>query len=164
MTDDGACRQGFCWSLKYGSTGPWTLMVSGLPWRSLALPAVTRRAGLGRLGVVGGWIGAAGLVAMGVESGVGVVHRVDALGVLFGLGILLSLLGLLLLAVAGLVAGTPRWLATLPLAAVVAAAAGGEVGASIVSAALWLVLARRIAAPEPVASAPAGSRAAASTA
>src|SRR5437588_13098593 len=29
-------------SRKYGSTGPWTLMVSGLPWRSLALPAVTR--------------------------------------------------------------------------------------------------------------------------
>src|SRR4051812_50087183 len=26
-------------SLKYGSTGPCTLMVSGLPWRSFALPA-----------------------------------------------------------------------------------------------------------------------------
>src|SRR4249920_1724039 len=29
-------------SRKYGSTGPCTLMVSGLPWRSFALPAVTR--------------------------------------------------------------------------------------------------------------------------
>src|SRR4051812_3545258 len=29
-------------SRKYGSTGPCTLIVNGLPWRSLALPAVTR--------------------------------------------------------------------------------------------------------------------------
>ena len=35
-------RSSYFLSLKYGSTGPCTLMVNGLPWRSLALPAVTR--------------------------------------------------------------------------------------------------------------------------
>src|SRR5215210_8688247 len=40
-----ACRrpvQDAVLSRKYGSTGPWTLIVSGFPKRSLALPAVTR--------------------------------------------------------------------------------------------------------------------------
>src|ERR1700722_20114117 len=41
--NDGlSVRQDGSLSRKYGSTGPWTFMVSGLPWRSLALPAVTR--------------------------------------------------------------------------------------------------------------------------
>src|SRR3984893_8646440 len=41
--NDGlSLRQDGSLSRKYGSTGPWTFMVSGLPWRSLALPAVTR--------------------------------------------------------------------------------------------------------------------------
>ena len=33
---------GYGASLKYGSTGPLSLMVSGLPLRSSALPAATR--------------------------------------------------------------------------------------------------------------------------
>src|SRR6478736_2698861 len=40
--DEEGARRSYFLSLKYGSTGPCTLMVSGLPWRSLALPAVTR--------------------------------------------------------------------------------------------------------------------------
>src|SRR4051812_25602831 len=40
--NDGVIARAYFLSRKYGSTGPCTLMVSGLPWRSLALPAVTR--------------------------------------------------------------------------------------------------------------------------
>lgn len=113
---------------------------------AVALPAVVsrvglRKAGVGWLGIIGCWAAQAGLLAMGVESGVAVVHQVPALGVLFGIGMILSAGGLLLLAIAGAIAGEPRWLTALPLLAVLAAAAGGDFGASIASGALWVSLA-----------------------
>src|ERR1700712_3713442 len=52
-----------------------------------ALPGLAARLALGRWGLVATRVGQAGLVAMGIESAVGVVHTVDALGALFGVGI-----------------------------------------------------------------------------
>ncbi len=113
---------------------------------AVALPAVTSRIGLRRKGagwhgIIGSWAAQAGLVAMGVESGVAVMHEVAALGMLFGIGIVLSVAGLLVLAIGGAVAGSPRWLTVLPLLAVLVAAAGGDFGASILSGALWASIA-----------------------
>ncbi|MBN9609946.1 MAG: hypothetical protein BGO26_18545 [Actinobacteria bacterium 69-20] len=126
---------------------------------AVALPAVTshiglRRKGAGWLGIIGSWLAQAGLVAMGVESGVAVVHEVTALGMLFVIGIVLSVAGLLVLAIGGAIAGAPRWLAVLPLLAVLAAAAGGDFGASIVSGALWVGVAWLIRSRTATATAP----------
>lgn len=137
---------------RAGFTGPTESHLLDLAYAvavlaaAVALPSVTSRAGLrwqgiGRLGVIGTRVAQVGLVAMGVESGVAVVHEVEALGVLFGIGLLLSLVGLLLLAIGGLVGGTPRWLAALPLLAVLVAAAGGDLGVSVVSGVLWMSIA-----------------------
>jgi hypothetical protein len=113
-----------------------------------ALPGLTAWLRVRRARRIASRAAQVGFVAMGVESGVGVVHRVDALGPLFGVGLLLSLAGLAVLAVDGALVTVPRWVATLPLLAVVVSAAGGEVGASIVSALLWLALTRILSAAE----------------
>lgn len=88
------------------------------------------------------WVGRVGFAAMGIESAVGAVHRVDALGPLFTLGILLALLGGLTLTATAAATGRPRWAGALPLVAMVVAAAGGEIGASVLSGALWALAAR----------------------
>lgn len=110
-----------------------------------ALPALVRLvdSAWARTAALGRVLAQVGLAAMGVESAVSAVHRVHALGPLFGLGILLTLLGLLILAVAGLARGGLRWPAPLPLLGMVVAAAGGGAGASLVTGAIWLLLARR---------------------
>jgi hypothetical protein len=91
-------------------------------------------------------VATAGFAAMGLESAVGAVHRLEALGPLFMMGIIAATLGCLLLAVAG--GDRPRWIAVLPFVAMVLAAAGGEVGASLLSAAAWALVAGEHAADE----------------
>lgn len=93
-----------------------------------------------RLVAVVAWLARLGFAAMCVESTVSAVHRVVALDPLFTIGIALAVLGSLSLAVSAGLLGRPRWAAALPLLAMVAAAAGGEVGASAISALLWIAI------------------------
>lgn len=98
--------------------------------------------GLGRVGRWGTRLAQFGCIAMGVESAAGALFgRIDALGPLFGIGILAALIGMIVVAVTGLISGRIRWAAALPLLALVVAAAGGGVGASVMSGAAWFALA-----------------------
>lgn len=106
----------------------------------LAMPLVAAALGRSRLARNAARVASAGYAAMALESAVATVHRVDLLGPLFTLGIAASVLGSLALALSPRVA--PRWLAALPLLAMVLAAAGGEQGGSLLSACAWVVLAR----------------------
>jgi len=99
-----------------------------------------------RVVTVAAQVAGLGFAAMGVESAVSAVHRVTALDPLFTVGIALAVLASLVLAVTAALTGRPRWAGALPLLAMVAAAAGGELGASVLSAALWCVAANT--APE----------------
>lgn len=107
---------------------------------ALAVPAVASVLAVRPFGRIGARVASAGFAAMALESAVAVVHRLDALGPLFVLGIAAAVLGCLLLALAGRVGQRPP--AALPLAAMVLAASGGEVGASLLSAAAWGLLVR----------------------
>lgn len=107
---------------------------------AVAVPAVATRVHAPRSGRIGARVATAGFAAMALESGVGAVHRLDALGPVFMLGIIAATLGCLLLGVAG--GDGPRWIAVLPFVAMVLAAAGGEVGASLLSATAWALVIR----------------------
>jgi hypothetical protein len=106
----------------------------------IALPAVgswLRVNRVGRAGVVAAQVGYAAMV---VESTVSGFHDGNTLGGLFFGGLLLSLVGLLVLGLAGLVAGAVRWAALLPFIGMFVAIAGGEHGGSIVLGAVWVLL------------------------
>ena len=98
-----------------------------------------------------------GFVAMGIESAVSAVHRATELDLLFTLGIALAVLGSIVLAVAVALTGQPRWAGSVPLVAMVAAAGGGELGASVLSAAAWVVAATVSPEPAPAPAVRAGS-------
>ncbi|QDP97818.1 hypothetical protein FOE78_19595 [Microlunatus elymi] len=87
------------------------------------------------------FVAAAGFGCMGLESAVGAVHRVGALGPLFTVGMALGLLGSLAFTITGSIVARPRWIAAAPLVAIIAAAAGGEMGLSLLSGAAWLCVA-----------------------
>jgi len=59
----------------------------------------------------------------------------------YDIGILAALIRMIVVAITGLISGKIRWAAALPLLALVVAAAGGEVGASVMSAAAWFAMA-----------------------
>jgi hypothetical protein len=102
-----------------------------------ALPAVGRLLAPTRFGRVGTVVAQVGYAAMAIESIASGVHGGNTLGIVFVLGLGLSLLGLLALAVAGLIDGALRWAAALPLLGMLVGIAGGDHGASIVLGAVW---------------------------
>ncbi len=104
------------------------------------LPTVGRWMQVNRIGrgaVIAAQIGYAGMV---VESIVSAVHDGNTLGGLFFGGLLLSLVGLLILGVSGVIAGYRRWGALLPFLGMFVGIAGGDHGGSIITAAVWIVL------------------------
>jgi hypothetical protein len=121
---------------------------------AVAVTTVAAAAAGSRPARIAGRVASVGFGAMGIESGVGAVHRVSALGPLFTLGIAAAVLGALVLAVVGARAARPRWLAVVPLGAMVVAASGGEVGASLLSAAAWALAGRVLGDRAPAAAEP----------
>jgi hypothetical protein len=106
----------------------------------VALPAVgswLRVNRIGRAGVVAAQVGYAAMVVESIVSG---FHDGNTLGGLFFGGLLLSLVGLLVLGITGLVAGAVRWAALLPFIGMFVAIAGGDHGGSIVLGAVWVLL------------------------
>jgi hypothetical protein len=106
----------------------------------VALPAVGSWLGAGRVGRVGVVAAQVGYAAMAGESIVSAVDDGNTLGGLFLIGLLLTLAGLLVLAVAGLVSGVRRWASALPLLGMLIGIAGGDLGGSIVLGAVWALL------------------------
>lgn len=123
----------------HGLDAAYAVAVLGV---AVALEGLAVSLRLGRVGRVGVRIAQVGCLGMGIESGAGAVFgRINALGPLFGLGILAALVGLVIVAGSGIRSGRARWAAPLPLLAFVVAATGGEVGASIVAGLTWWLLA-----------------------
>lgn len=95
----------------------------------------------------------AGLAGMTVESIASLVHGGNTLGGMFFGGLLLTLAGLVALAVSGVRAGQLRWAAPLPVLALFVGIAGGDHGGFLATSAVWLVLSAagstRQAAPVP---------------
>ena len=106
----------------------------------VALPGVGRWLGGGRGLRIGVVLAQVGYAAMAVESIASAVARGSVLGPVFAAGLLLSLVGLLVVAVAGLVLGVRRWAAPLPFVGMLVGIAGGDHGASIALGAVWAVL------------------------
>jgi hypothetical protein len=106
----------------------------------IALPAVASWLGAGRVGRVGVVAAQLGYAAMAAESVVSAVAGGNTLGGVFFIGLLLSLAGLLVLAVGGLLSGVRRWAAALPLVGMLVGIAGGDHGGSIVLGAVWALL------------------------
>ncbi len=106
----------------------------------VALPGLSPRLGLRRVGRGGIIAAQVGFAAMAVESVVSSVHDGNTLGGLFFGGLLLSLAGLLALGIDGLLAGRRRWAALLPFLGMFVGIAGGNHGGSVVTAVVWVVL------------------------
>lgn len=99
----------------------------------------------GRIGTVTAQVGFA---AMAVESIASSIHDGNTLGGVFFGGLLITLVGLTVLAVTGLRLGALRWAAPLPLLGLLVGIAGGDHGGSIVLGAVWAVLAAVLATSE----------------
>jgi len=108
---------------------------------AVALPGIAALLQVGRLGRTGTRIAQVGHVAIAVECIASTVHDGNTLGPVFMLGLLASIVGLLLLAIDGVRAAASRWLAPLPLLALVVGIAGGNYGGAIVIGATWAGLA-----------------------
>jgi hypothetical protein len=126
---------------------------------AFALPYLGRWLQVGKAGRFAVGACQLGAVLMAVESVASGVHGGNTLGGLFFAGVVLMTLGLLALGIAGLRAGAVRWAAMLPFAGWFVSIAGGDVGGSVLLAAVLLVLAsavvRTASAPVPVTPAPA---------
>lgn len=83
---------------------------------AVALQGVPTRLHSGRVARVGAIIAQIGFGVLLITAVASIIARQDTLGLLFPLGLLLVLAGLLLLAIAGAVTGRPRYLAVLPFA------------------------------------------------
>jgi hypothetical protein len=105
----------------------------------------------GRAAAIGTHLAQVGLLAMTVESFASLAHGGNTLDGLFFGGLLLTLAGLVALAVAGVRAGELRWLAPLPALALLIGIAGGDHGGFLGTGLAWLVLAFAVRLPRPVA-------------
>jgi hypothetical protein len=105
-----------------------------------ALPAVGRWLRVNRAGRIGTVAAQVGFAAMAVESIVSGFHDGNTLGGLFFGGLVLTLAGLLVLGIAGLVSGAVRWAAMLPFLGMFVGIAGGDHGGSIALGVLWVLL------------------------
>jgi hypothetical protein len=114
----------------------------------VALPAVALCLRVNRVGRVATVVAQIGFVAMVAESIASGINDGNTLGGLFFAGLVLSLLGQLVLGIAGLTAGHRRWAAMLPFLALFVGIAGGEHGGSIVSGVVWAVLAMALLRPD----------------
>lgn len=106
-----------------------------------ALPAAGRLLNAGRAGRVGVGAAQVGFVAMTVESVASAVHDGNVLGGVFFVGLILTLLGQLVLAIDGARSGDRRWLAPLPFLGMLVSIVGGDHGGSIVLGVIWAALA-----------------------
>jgi hypothetical protein len=113
---------------------------------ALALEVLRRPLQLARLGRTGMRLSQVGLVLMCVESIASEAHGGNTLGVVFMLGLLTAVLGLALVCVDGL--RRRRWLAALPLLALIVGIGTGDQGGFLVVGLVWLVLASTTKAPE----------------
>ena len=91
----------------------------------------------GRVGLGGVYSAQAGLVLMTVESLASELHGGDTLGPVFMLGLLLTLGGLLVLGIDGLRRPGARWLALLPLVAMLVGIGAGDRGGFLLLGAAW---------------------------
>ena len=106
----------------------------------VALEVLRAPLALGRVARVVLRIAELGLIAMSVESVASQLHGGNTLGPMFFLGLVLTLLGLLLVAIDGLRRPGARWLAPLPFLGLLVGIAGSEHGGFVVLGAVWLVL------------------------
>lgn len=102
------------------------------------LPAALPLARIGRLGVRGTQVG---LGMMTVESVASEVHGGNILGPVFMLGLLLTTVGFVAVALDGLSRPGARWLAALPLAAMLVGIGAGDHGGFAVLGLTWGALA-----------------------
>lgn len=112
---------------------------------ALALELLRRPLQLAPLGRTGIRLSQVGLVLMCVESIASEAHGGNTLGVVFMLGLLTAVIGLALVCVDGL--RRRRWLAALPLLALIVGIGTGDRGGFLVVGLVWLVLASTIKAP-----------------
>jgi hypothetical protein len=106
---------------------------------ALALDLLRTPLRLIRLGVAGTRVAQTGLGLMCLESVASQVHGGNSLGAVFMLGLLAAVIGLLLVCANGL--RRRRWLAPLPLLALLIGIAAGDRGGFIVTGLVWLTLA-----------------------
>lgn len=114
----------------------------------VALPAIGKWLQVSRLGRAAVVAAQVGFAAMAIESIVSGFNDGDTLGGLFFIGLLLSLVGLLVLGIAGLISGQVRWASLLPFGGLFVGIAGGDHGGSIVLGAVWIVLGVALARSE----------------
>jgi hypothetical protein len=119
---------------------------------AVAVDALREPLALGRVGLVGLRTAQTGLVLMTVESVASEVHGGNTLGLVFVVGLLASVVGLAVVAVAGWRGS--RWLSPLPLLALLVGIAAGDMGGFVVLGIVWLTLAATVLNR----TAPAGSR------
>lgn len=106
---------------------------------ALALELLRKPLQLARLGHTGMRLAQVGLSLMCVESSASEVHGGNTLGVVFMLGLLAAVSGLALVCADGL--RRRRWLAALPLLALVVGIGTGDHGGFLLVGLVWLVLA-----------------------
>jgi hypothetical protein len=92
---------------------------------------------LGRIGIVGIRVAQTGLALMTIESVASQVHGGNTWGPVFMLGILLSLVGFLVQGIDGLRRPGARWLAMLPLVAMLVGIATGDQGGFLLLGVAW---------------------------
>ena len=106
---------------------------------TLAVQLLPPLLALGRIGGMGCRIAQAGLALMVVESAASQIHEGNTLGPVFMLGLLLTLVGLILVAVDGL--RRRRWLAPLPFVALLVAIGSGDHGGFLALTLTWAAIA-----------------------
>ena len=106
----------------------------------VVLPVVGRWLQVNRVGRFGVIAAQLGYAAMAIESIASGFNDGNTLGGLFFGGLVLSLVGLLVLGIAGLISGNARWAALLPFVGMFVAIAGGDHGGSIALGAVWVLL------------------------
>jgi hypothetical protein len=94
-----------------------------------------------RSGVWAARVAQFGLAGMTVESVASLIHGGNTLGAVFFGGLVLTIAGLAVLAVAGVRADRMRWVAPLPVLGLVLGIAGGDHGGFLVTGVVWLAIA-----------------------
>lgn len=115
---------------------------------AVALEMVKEPLHLTRLGHAGLRTSQAGLTLMCVESIASQIHNGNTLGPVFMLGLLVAVVGLALTAVGGW--HQNRWLAPLPLLALLVGIAAGDRGGFAVLGLVWLILSLTTVSPRSV--------------
>jgi hypothetical protein len=108
---------------------------------ALALPGLCQWFAAGPVARRGARIAQVGYLGLAVASAASLAAGRTTLGPVFLIGLLASLIGLLVLGVDAMRRSRHRWAGLLPFGGMVAAIGLGDVGGSVVLAAVWAVLA-----------------------